>query len=180
DKPTDVGVDSNGYILVADHLNDRVQKFDHRGRYVGKFNFTGIGDGNLVGPNSLCIDDEDNIYVLESRNDLIHKYEQSYKKIQVEQDQEFTDTDKDMLVDVLEEAGWNITVTDLTGTRNYIVTSDPLLYDTDGDGLSDKAEYDLGTDPNMTDTDGDGKSDYEEAGPPGMSMCGIGNDRGIG
>jgi hypothetical protein len=166
----DVAVDSDGFILVADKGNDRVQKFDHLGRYVGKINFTGIGDMTLFAPISVCVDGDDNIYVLEQPTDLIHKYDQSYKKIKVEQDQNFTDTDEDGLADVLEQAGWEITVTNLTGTWKYNVTSDPLLYDTDDDDLSDKAERDLGTDPNKTDTDGDGFSDFEEAGPPGVSL----------
>ena len=34
--------------------------------------------------------------------------------------------------------------------------------DSDGDGLYDGAESNLGTDPNNVDTDGDGTSDYDE------------------
>ncbi len=40
--------------------------------------------------------------------------------------------------------------------------------DTDGDGLSDDEETDLGTDPDDPDTDGDGLSDGEELGPDGV------------
>jgi hypothetical protein len=39
----------------------------------------------------------------------------------------------------------------------------PADTDTDGDGLSDEDEIDIGSDPNDVDTDGDGLSDYEEA-----------------
>src|SRR5438128_1455710 len=39
----------------------------------------------------------------------------------------------------------------------------PPMTDTDGDGLSDRAEKKLGTDPDNPDTDGDGLSDGEEA-----------------
>ncbi len=41
--------------------------------------------------------------------------------------------------------------------------TDPLLADTDGDGLSDSAEIAAGTNPCESDTDGDGLSDAEEA-----------------
>ncbi|MEO0453291.1 MAG: Ig-like domain-containing protein [Verrucomicrobiota bacterium] len=36
------------------------------------------------------------------------------------------------------------------------------LFDSDGDGLYDSEEFQLGTDPNLADTDGDGYSDYQE------------------
>lgn len=56
----------------------------------------------------------------------------------------------------------------------YITGTDPLKYDTDdngindadddsdGDGLSNREEVELGTDPCNADTDGDGLSDYDE------------------
>ena len=56
----------------------------------------------------------------------------------------------------------------------YITGTDPLKYDTDengindadddsdGDGLSNREEIELGTDPRNADTDGDGLSDYDE------------------
>ena len=42
------------------------------------------------------------------------------------------------------------------------VTSDPLNPDTDGDGLSDREEFDLKTDPTKADTDGDHIPDFVE------------------
>ncbi|MFP4395024.1 MAG: hypothetical protein ACLFTI_07145, partial [Anaerolineales bacterium] len=42
------------------------------------------------------------------------------------------------------------------------IGSDPTLVDTDGDGLTDYEEVQLGTSPFRADTDGDGLSDYEE------------------
>jgi len=41
-------------------------------------------------------------------------------------------------------------------------STDPNFADTDGDGLSDGAEFALGTDPNKVDTDGDTLTDAEE------------------
>jgi hypothetical protein len=43
-----------------------------------------------------------------------------------------------------------------------VVPSEPLIVDTDGDGLTDDEEARLGTNPLNPDTDGDGLTDYEE------------------
>jgi hypothetical protein len=43
------------------------------------------------------------------------------------------------------------------------LTSQPLVLDTDGDGLKDDEEEKIGTDPTKSDTDADGLSDFEEA-----------------
>lgn len=74
-----------------------------------------------------------------------------------------TDTDGDGLPDVLEQEGWLVRVTKLDGTVvERLVTSDPLLADTDGDGLSDYEEYLNSLDPRSPDTDADGLTDLEE------------------
>ena len=55
---------------------------------------------------------------------------------------------------------------DLETTTENLIGSDPYLWDTDGDGLSDGYEYnlaaDLGTDPLDADSDDDGLTDGEE------------------
>lgn len=75
-----------------------------------------------------------------------------------------TDLDADLLDNLTETNGWDVTVTSLqniTSTRR--VTSDPLLFDTDGDGISDYDEaLTYYTDPRSTDTDSDGLIDFEE------------------
>jgi hypothetical protein len=74
------------------------------------------------------------------------------------------DQDSDGLLDSIEEAGWNITVTDeVSGTQTANVTSDPLLTDTDSDGVSDSEESDLHSNPRDGDTDGDGLGDSAES-----------------
>lgn len=53
----------------------------------------------------------------------------------------------------------------LTNRSGYIFefrTSEPLLIDTDADGLTDAEELQFGTNPNLADTDGDGISDLLE------------------
>ncbi len=85
------------------------------------------------------------------------------------------DTDDDGLLDGIEVLGWTILVVN-NGVNEVHVTSDPAMYDTDADGLSDFREYAevcapeedslsdaRGSNASNSDTDGDGLSDQEEA-----------------
>ena len=73
------------------------------------------------------------------------------------------DEDGDGLLNREEIEGWVINVdrVGLGNTEMIMVTSDPLLADTDGDGLDDSREFQR-TDPTKADTDGDGLSDFDE------------------
>jgi len=84
------------------------------------------------------------------------------------------DDDGDGLVNFIEDstdpnAGWTVTVRGLSTTAgtdgastSRQVVSNKLKVDTDGDGLSDKEEFDLKTDPTLSDTDADGINDIDE------------------
>ena len=75
------------------------------------------------------------------------------------------DPDGDGLTTQQELDGFAITVdeTALPDARTARVAySDPLVADTDGDGLDDAQERAAGTDPERADTDGDGLSDLDE------------------
>ncbi|KAA0017702.1 MAG: hypothetical protein FE037_00565 [Thermoplasmata archaeon] len=67
----------------------------------------------------------------------------------------------DGLMDGIEVHGWNITARGETKK----VYSNPELYDTDGDGLSDYQEWLNGTDPSSDDTDMDGVTDPSDISP---------------
>ncbi|MBL6742781.1 MAG: hypothetical protein ISP83_00200 [Candidatus Poseidonia sp.] len=78
------------------------------------------------------------------------------------------DTDGDGLIDGIEVMGWEILVVN-RGVQPTWVTSDPGLFDTDSDGLSDYAEFSTvcnggGSNASNPDTDSDGLTDLEEAG----------------
>ena len=76
------------------------------------------------------------------------------------------DTDGDGLKDGIEVIGWEILVVN-RGVQNTHVTSDPGLWDTDEDGLSDFKEFNdvcgTGSNASNADTDGDGLGDQAEA-----------------
>ncbi|UCE08934.1 MAG: hypothetical protein JSW61_08030 [Candidatus Thorarchaeota archaeon] len=69
------------------------------------------------------------------------------------------DTDQDGLSDYLEITGWIISFDYMGNTSlpfSTHVTSNPLLNETDGDGLDDFTEYESNTNPRSNDTNGDG------------------------
>lgn len=70
------------------------------------------------------------------------------------------DTDHDTRTDFEELGAINITVNG--SIKGLDPVSNPLLGDTDGDGVTDGAEFAAGTDPNERDTDGDGTDDAIE------------------
>ena len=75
-----------------------------------------------------------------------------------------TSQDGDNLSDDLEASGWRVQIENGAGVLDapYQATSDPLLCDTDGDGLTDAEEAAAATDPRRIDTDLDGLTDAEE------------------
>ncbi len=74
-----------------------------------------------------------------------------------------SDTDDDGLIDGIEVMGWTIRIIDV-GVRDVVVRSDPGLYDTDSDGLSDYVEYSVTfTNTTDVDTDSDGIEDFTES-----------------
>ena len=83
------------------------------------------------------------------------------------------DTDGDGLIDGIEVFGWDILVVN-RGVELTHVVSDPGLFDTDADGLSDFTEYsslcDKGSNASNPDTDGDGLGDLFEATGGGGSL----------
>lgn len=66
-----LGIDSSGYVYVADINNCRIQKFTSSGQFVSKWGSFGVGDGEFQYPLSVCVDNSDNIYIADRyRNDI--------------------------------------------------------------------------------------------------------------
>ncbi|MEI6809912.1 MAG: hypothetical protein WCN95_14435, partial [bacterium] len=82
------------------------------------------------------------------------------------------DTDNDRLPDAWEYENFGSLFTAGAGA----VYGSPGYSDTDGDGLNDLHEYELGTDPRKADTDGDGVPDGMEATWVGMSATSMDDD----
>ena len=71
-------IDSDGNIFALDSGNGRIQKFDRNGNYLQTIGRKGQGPGELNRPIHINLDEEGNIYVLESRRKL-HSFDKTGK-----------------------------------------------------------------------------------------------------
>jgi len=98
-NPADVKISPNGIIYVADDTNSRVQKFDSSGNHIQSIgSFCGLptsggsgsgcvdpdgggpldlGDGQFWGPQGVAPDASENVYVADTFNDRIQKFDSS-------------------------------------------------------------------------------------------------------
>ena len=56
DRPAGLTYDSSGIVFVADTKNNRIQKFDEDGNFVGKWGAYGTGQGQFDNPVSVSVD----------------------------------------------------------------------------------------------------------------------------
>ena len=175
--PGDVDIAPNGDLFVLDSNAHSVVKLDFAGFYYTAFGTNGTGRNNLCFPRAVAYGDDKVLVVDGNGSGRVQILSNSVWYMPFPS-VTFNDTDGDGLTDVNESAGWNVTVMVAKKAKTYRVTSEPLLPDTDHDGLPDLEERALGTDPRKTDTDGDGLSDYKEwfAGGRAVSVTNATND----
>lgn len=65
-SPTNVAVDRNGRLIVADTFNQRVQIFDANGKFVRAFGTHGVRPGQFVRPKGVAVDSQGHIYVADA------------------------------------------------------------------------------------------------------------------
>jgi len=171
--PRGLDVDEYGYVYVTDSWKDNLRKFDSNGMPIATWGNTGHEDGNFTRPIQVVVDLDDNVYVADSpvgEGDYDNPYPlgriQKFSQRAEEKppfDDSLPDRDGDGLENAVESDGWNVTFTNVTSTYTIHVSSDPMLNDTDADGLTDYQEHTLGTNPRDPDSDDDGLTDFEEA-----------------
>jgi len=75
DQPFDVLDPGNGYIYVSNYGTDQIIRCTPEGGSVKKFGGTGVGAGQLLGPEYLASDGKGYIYVTDAGNARVTKYD---------------------------------------------------------------------------------------------------------
>ncbi len=76
-EPFDVAVGAGGDMFVLDRGNDRVERFNEAGEYLGQFGEEGSGDGQLRAPDALALDSNGNVFVLDTGNERVEEFDNS-------------------------------------------------------------------------------------------------------
>jgi DNA-binding beta-propeller fold protein YncE len=73
-NPSDVAVDSMGYVYVVDSGNNRIQKFTPDGNFITTWGAVGKEDGQFQEPDGIAIDSSGDVYVSDRFNGRIQKF----------------------------------------------------------------------------------------------------------
>src|SRR5262249_15430121 len=73
--PEGVAVDDLGRLFVSDTGNNRVQRFDPAGVFLGEFGGFGFGEGLFDKPRDLFVSGGLRLFVLDSENDRVSQYD---------------------------------------------------------------------------------------------------------
>lgn len=73
DRPTDVALDNEENIYVVDQGNQRVQKFNKRGKFLLEFRQEKEGQP-LIQPTHIAVDSDDAVYILDKNKPYLLKY----------------------------------------------------------------------------------------------------------
>ncbi|HWM64342.1 MAG TPA: hypothetical protein VNP96_10190 [Solirubrobacterales bacterium] len=72
--PSGMVRDSVGNVWIADSENNRIQRFNSKGEYLGQFGAKGSGNGQLNAPMGLAIDGVGNVWVADTGNNRVQKF----------------------------------------------------------------------------------------------------------
>jgi sugar lactone lactonase YvrE len=73
-KPTNVAVDQDGNLYVADTWNDRVEIFDADGNFIRAWGKPGDGPGYFARPKGIAIDSDGHVWVADSVQDRVQVF----------------------------------------------------------------------------------------------------------
>jgi DNA-binding beta-propeller fold protein YncE len=72
--PTDIAINENGSVYVADTYNHRIQKFTSDGFFIKAWGQRGNGEGEFDYPYGIAIDTTNSVYVADNYNHRIQKF----------------------------------------------------------------------------------------------------------
>jgi sugar lactone lactonase YvrE len=75
--PTGIAVEANGNLLVVDHLNKRVMRYDKNGTFLNQFGTPGTGPGQMNDPYSIAIGASGNVWITEMANARVQVFTSS-------------------------------------------------------------------------------------------------------
>ena len=66
-RPAGLVVYTSGNVFAVDEGNDRIQKFDSYGNFLGKWGTTGTGNGEFEEPTGIALDSSGNrnVYIVD-------------------------------------------------------------------------------------------------------------------
>jgi hypothetical protein len=73
--PSDADVGASGVVYVIDRGNDRVQKYNAYGGFLGGWGSTGAGAGQFNNPQSLAVGPSESVFVSDFNNDRVQKFD---------------------------------------------------------------------------------------------------------
>jgi Concanavalin A-like lectin/glucanases superfamily len=73
-EPYGVTIGAGGDIFVLDRGNDRVEKFNEAGEYLGQFGEEGSGNGQLRSPDALAVDSKEDVFVADTGNERVEEF----------------------------------------------------------------------------------------------------------
>ena len=73
--PTNVALDDDGNLYVADTLNNRIQIFDADGNFISMFGKPGDGPGTLARPKGIAVDSDRHIWVADAMQGRIQIFD---------------------------------------------------------------------------------------------------------
>lgn len=72
-----LALDASGDVFVTDSPNNRVEKFDSSGAYLGQWGSYGKSNGQFQSPNGIAVDPSGDVYVADEGGNRIEKFNSS-------------------------------------------------------------------------------------------------------